>query len=94
MMGDWLSRVDKDSREARDRKIFEMWMACYTQFEIAEACDCSEGTVSETASETASLPKLTQSSSASSSHSSDFDPPIYNIWKQQTQSPKRVLGPT
>jgi hypothetical protein len=32
---DWLSRIDKDSKEARNRRIFDMWMACYTQEEIS-----------------------------------------------------------
>ena len=34
---DWLSRVDKDAKEARDKRIFDLWLACYTQQEIANA---------------------------------------------------------
>ena len=37
----WLSRIDKDLKEERDRKIAEMWLACYTEEEIAEAVGCS-----------------------------------------------------
>lgn len=32
----WLSRIDKDAKEARNKRIFDMWLACYTQDEIAE----------------------------------------------------------
>ena len=42
---DLLSRMDKDAKEARNRRIFEMWMACATQEEIAEACDVASGTI-------------------------------------------------
>jgi hypothetical protein len=33
----WLSRIDKDAKEARDKRIFERWMACHSQEEIAGA---------------------------------------------------------
>ena len=42
-----LSRIDKDSKEARDKKIFDLWLACYTQEEIAEQCDCSQPEVAK-----------------------------------------------
>jgi len=32
-----LSRIDKDAKDARNRRIFNLWMACYTQQEVAEA---------------------------------------------------------
>ena len=34
---EWLSRIDKDTKEARDKRIFDLWLACWTQEEIAEA---------------------------------------------------------
>ena len=33
----WLERKDSSLRQERERKIYEMWLACYTQEEIAEA---------------------------------------------------------
>jgi len=27
---DWLSRIDKDTKEARNKRIFDLWLACYT----------------------------------------------------------------
>jgi transcriptional regulator with XRE-family HTH domain len=38
--------MDKDAKEARNRRIFEAWMACHTQEEIAEAVGCDQKTVS------------------------------------------------
>ncbi len=44
---DWLSRIDKDTKEARNRRIFDMWMACWTQEEIADAVEWSQGEVAK-----------------------------------------------
>jgi hypothetical protein len=73
---------------ARNKRIFEMWMACYSTDEIAEALDCAKGTVSNVCSEMADLPKMNKAAAARSAaeHAIDFDPPIYNIWKQQEKT--------
>ena len=81
---DWLSRVDKDAKDARDRRIFEMWLACYTQEEIAEAVGAAVGTVNSVCSEMANLPELNK---PAASHLTDFEPPLYNVWKQQSRTP-------
>src|SRR5579871_2969984 len=44
---DWLSRIDKDSKEARDKRIFEMWLACFTQGEISERENIPQQTVAD-----------------------------------------------
>jgi hypothetical protein len=74
------SHIDKGSKESRDRRIFDMWMACYTQEEIAENSGCDQDTVSAIVRKSAELP---ESVKPAASHLVDFDPPIYNIWKQQ-----------
>lgn len=80
---DWLSRMDKDAKEARDRRIFELWLACWTQQEIADEVGITNQQVSQI---TAELPKLGKQEKASAEHATDFDPPIYNIWKQQQKT--------
>lgn len=80
---DWLSRIDKDSKEARNKRIFEMWLACHTQGEIAEMIGCPQRTVSEVLAEMEELP---ESLKPVANHLTDFDPPLYNIWKQQEKS--------
>ena len=44
---DWLSRIDKDAKEARNLRIFEMWLGCWTNIEISDECNCDEKTVRE-----------------------------------------------
>lgn len=82
---DWLSRVDKDAKEARNKRIFDMWMACYTQQEIADAVGIGQAEVAKSIpnGEIAELNKTDQSSA---DHATDFTPPIYNIWKQQEKT--------
>lgn len=85
---DWLSRIDKDMREARDKRIRELWMACWTQEEIAEAVGVSVGTVNAVCSEMADLPELNK---PSASHLTDFDVPLYNVWKfTERKRPSRL----
>lgn len=82
----WLSRIDKDAKEARDRRIFDLWLACHTQEEIAERENLTKSAVSEICSEMADLPKMDKSAQAGAAHATDFEPPLYNIWKQQTKT--------
>ena len=57
-----------------------MWLACHTQEEIAEAVDVPTGTIPGWEKEF--LEKLEVDNSR---NSPNFDPPIYNVWKQQRQ---------
>jgi hypothetical protein len=82
---DWLSRIDKDSKEKRDRRIFDMWLACYTGAEIAAECNVSEGEVSKTLDSFRSA-DLPDGKKAAASHAVDFEAPLYNVWKQQNKS--------
>src|SRR5262249_46663944 len=83
---DWLSRIDKDSKEARDRRIFDLWLAGHTQEEIAAEANCDQKTVANVVSgETADLPNFLKSHPAAD-HATDFTPPLYNVWKQQEKT--------
>jgi len=83
----WLSRIDKDAKADRDRRIFEKWLACWTREEIGGSEDVGKGTVSEIWSVFADLQKLTKSDQTLATYSEpDWKPPIYNIWKQQTKT--------
>jgi hypothetical protein len=65
------------------------WMACCTQEEIAEVEDVHKDSVSEICRKMAELPK---SDKSYADHATDFDPPIYNIWKQQTKTEGASAG--
>lgn len=81
---DWLSRIDKDSKDARNKRIFDLWMACHTQEEIADRENCSVQVIKDTVSDF--LEELPENLKPTANHLTDFDPPIYNIWKQQEKS--------
>ena len=83
---DWLSRIDKDAKAARKERIFSMWLAGYTQQEIADDVGMSKPEVNGVCSETADLPNLNKHDQNAANHETDFDPPIYNVWKQQSKT--------
>lgn len=86
---DWLSRVDKDAKEARNKRIFEMWLACYTQQEIADALGCDRVEVTrliDSFVHNGESSVLNKTEVAAAEHATDFEPPIYNVWKQQSKS--------
>jgi|19_taG_2_1085344.scaffolds.fasta_scaffold29919_2 transposase len=86
---DWLSRIDKDAKAARKERIFSMWLAGYTQQEIAADAGMPRKTVAdEIASygENGSLANLAKTDQNAANHETDFDTPIYNVWKQQAKT--------
>ena len=79
----WLSRIDKDTKADRDRRILSLWLACYTQEEIGEEVGITHQAVDLVLQGMAELPKLAE---PAASHTDGFEVPIYNVWKQQTKS--------
>lgn len=82
-VSNWLSRTLKEEKERKRNKAFALWLACHTQEEIAEAVDIARNTISTWEDEFVKI-----SSVDNLTNSPDFDPPIYNIWKQQSKSNK------
>lgn len=83
----WLERIDKDAKEQRNQRIFDMWLACHTQAEIAEVVGVTQKEISEQVEVIYQKENLQKSILLSSDHATDFTPPIYNIWKQQDKTP-------
>jgi len=63
-----------------------MWMACHGQEEIAERESIGQKTVDDVTKSLSGFGNLADSAKSLASHATDFDPPIYNIWKQQNKS--------
>jgi hypothetical protein len=82
----WLSRIDKDQREERSRHIFDMWLACRTQQEIADAVGIPVGSIKETLVGFGIIADSNKTDQNAANHETDFEAPIYNVWKQQTKS--------
>ncbi len=76
-----LSRIDKDSKEARNKRIFGLWMACHTQEEIAEREGVKQQAIDQILQKMAGLPNLVKSDQSKAEFADDFEIPIYNVWK-------------
>ncbi len=80
-VSEWLARTIKEEKEQKRAKAYAMWLACATQQEIAEAVDVHVDTASEWSK------GFSENTAAEFSENwRDFDPPIYNVWKQQTKT--------
>ena len=77
----YISDIERNIREARRQKIFDMWMACITQEEIAEDTGLTQPqvkTIIDTFIDLGSISKIYKSRDFS--QDADFAPPLYNIW--------------
>lgn len=77
----WLSRTLKEEKERNQNRAFAMWLACQTQQTIAKAIGVDQKTVTNW---TIDFRKISDTDNFLKS--SDFNPPLYNVWKQQTKS--------
>jgi len=77
----WLSRTIKEEKETKKKKAREMWLSCSTQEEIAEAVAVPFQTISRWTDDFSQSPE-----DGLWEFPPGFEPPIYNVWKQQTKS--------
>lgn len=88
---DWLSRIDKDAKDARNRRVFDLWMSCHTQEEISELVGCTRDEVRGVKNikfgESGNLAEFPKDSQANATHATAFQVPVYNIWKEQKPPP-------
>jgi len=82
----WTSRKDKDLKHERNRKIADMWLACYTEQEIAEVVGLTKQAVSVITTECQKDDTWHKFDILSRYQEPDWSPPLYNVWKQQTKS--------
>ena len=77
MINNYLHDIDKQLREERKEKIFNMWLAGYSQDEIAENLKISVQPIKEALSDfSETLPKNPKALFLGD----DFTQPIYNVW--------------
>lgn len=77
----WLSRTLKEEKEAKKKKARDMWLGCATQEEIAEAVGVHVDTASDWSKGFSELFQANKSE-----FPPGFEPPIYNVWKQQAKT--------
>lgn len=80
-VNNYLSDVDKQLREERKQRIFDMYLACYTQAEIAEDVGLSVMSINRDVEVYNKMEIFPNSYKLLASFSDeDFTPPIYNVW--------------
>jgi len=83
----WLSRKKKDLKTERDRQIAEMWLACDTHEEIAARVSLSEEAIRQFVAEKSQLLDIWRKLGIFSEYrDSDWQPPLYDVWKVQNKS--------
>jgi hypothetical protein len=80
-ISNWLSRTLKEEKEAKRKKAFGLWLACHTQEEIAAAVDMTQPAILAWEKEFIKISEVDNFI-----NSPDFDPPLYNVWKQQAKT--------
>jgi predicted transcriptional regulator len=80
----WLARTVKDNKEKRDKQIFDMWLACYTEQEIADSVGITKQAVGQICKEKYTSTELYKPAYLHQDES--FEVPLYNVWKQQTKT--------
>ncbi|GAG80511.1 unnamed protein product, partial [marine sediment metagenome] len=65
----------------------DLWMACYTQEEIADREEISQGEVSKSIPNS-SIAEWNKSAQPSADHLVDFEIPLYNVWKYKEATGK------
>lgn len=71
----WLSDIYQREKEEREERIWEMWLACYTQQEIAEAVCVDQSRVAQILRDL-----LENSETEDSNIFRNFDPQLYSVW--------------
>ena len=72
------TRIEENAGDYYKGNIFDMWMASYTQDEIAEAVNMPQPTIVSRLKELSDLEKLPKSIKLSALYQDDFKIPIYN----------------
>ena len=68
----WLSRIDKDEKEAQDKRILDLWMACRTLDDISEIEDVPKQTLSGRISDLSDFGKIAKSVQSAADHHSQL----------------------
>ena len=85
-VSNWTARRDKDLKEERNKKIFDMWLACYTINEIEQEVDLAKSNISEVIKECSVLENFPKQNILASYQDEAWAPPLYNVWKLQTKT--------
>jgi len=84
----YLARTKKETKARRDKRIWAAWLACYTEQEIADKEQIDESTVSVVLKNLEKSDTIQKFKVFANYQDPDWEPPLYNVWKQQKKSNK------
>ncbi len=76
----YLADTDRQLKAARKERIFDMWLSCATQQEIADAVGIDQKTASREVEDIGNLEALPKSLKLSALYQDDFEPELYDVW--------------
>lgn len=77
----YLSDIDKQLREERKQKIYDMWLAGYTTTEIAESVNVVKQTISSEIENLSNLGNASKNGQVLAEFGDEgFEVPLYNVW--------------
>lgn len=81
-INNYLHDTDKQLRKERKQKIFDMWLACYTQQEIADSVGLTRDQVQSQIDTFVDFGNVTDLHKSLPFHlDKDFIKPLFNVWK-------------
>ena len=76
----YLQDIDDQLKSEREETMLSMWLACYSQTDIAEEVGVHEDTVSEFLQKIRKTEELPKSEKSAISHDTEFNHQIYSVW--------------
>ena len=73
---EWLSQIDKDTKDKQKNTAFDLWLECRTQEEISQSVGVDRTVISDWTQSFVEIGKLSESHKSRSNHSIDFTPPL------------------
>ena len=89
----YLKDIEDQLKKDRRERIFDLWLACWTQQAIAEEVGVDQDTVSAELQDLRKMETLPKSVKSAIQHADDFDPKLYSVWNIAKCSNKaKVFG--
>lgn len=78
----WLSDIKKVQREEQKSAVMDMWLACFSDAEIAERVDVDAKTIGRWTKESGILDSCPNSQKVAAQYQeADWQTPLYNVWR-------------
>ena len=88
-INNWTKDIDDQTKKERTEKIYDMWLSCHSQTQIAETVGITQETVKENIKKSKDLGKLSKTFRFSAEfQDQEFEPPIYNYnwsWSKKAE---------